>query len=338
MNPRYRRLIIPGLLLGLLVVVIVTAVAREVGAAEESEDSGGAEQVSTLADLRIVESSGLAVSATHDDLAYTVNDSGHDPLVFAVRVSTGETVGVTTLGVDWFDVEALGLDSEGTLWVADIGDNNAVREELRLYALPEPGEGDADIAPDEYRLVYPDGPRDAEAIAVDPADGTVHILTKEVPEGRVFTMPADATPSQVAELVPGPAGLPPLVTDAAFHPDGSAVAVRTYVEVLDVDPETWEIRTRDFLPPQPQGETLAFEPGGDTFLIGSEGEDSALLRLSWTDDDAGHADESAAPSTEPPSGASETGDARPAPLWLFAIAAIGVGSMLVVGFVWNRRR
>lgn len=335
MNPRHRRLIIPGLLLGLLVVVVVTALVRE---ARAVDDSGGAEEVSVLSDSRIVESSGLAVSAVYDDLAYTVNDSGHDPLVFAVRISTGETVGVTELQVDWVDVEALGLGPDGTLWVADIGDNAAVRDEVRLYALPEPGEADATVSPEVYRLQYPKGPVDAEAIAVDPRDGALHILTKEMPAGGVFTLPEEAAPGELTELTPGPRLVPPLTTDASFHPDGSAVAVRTYFEVHDYDPETWSSRSQTFLPPQPQGETLAFEPGSDSYLIGSEGADSVLWRLSWAEladvRDPGPVATTTAPEDAPASAMGRSLDGG----WLWLVVAVGLGSMIVVAFMLNRRR
>ena len=42
--------------------------------------------VSYLGDDRIKESSGLAYSAKHPDLVYTMNDSGNRPVVFAVQV------------------------------------------------------------------------------------------------------------------------------------------------------------------------------------------------------------------------------------------------------------
>lgn len=336
MNPRHRRLIIPGLLIGLLVVVIVAALIRDADAAEEQADDAPV-VVSTLSDPRIVESSGLAVSAIHDDLAYTVNDSGHDPLVFAVRISTGETVGVTTLDVDWLDVEALGLGPDGTLWVADIGDNRANRDEIRLYALAEPGEGDSAVSPDVYRLQYPDGPVDAEAVAVDPRDGTMHILTKEAPAGGVYTVPDDARPDEVATLIAGPRFLPTFVTDASFHPDGASVAVRTYFTVHDFDPETWTSRASAFLPPQPQGETIAFEAGGDTFLIGSEGADSSLIRIDWTQFDDVR-DPGPIVETVDPDEHSDAVIGEASPYWIWILALLGFGSMLLVAFIWNRRR
>ncbi|MEO6605291.1 MAG: hypothetical protein ABIN55_06730, partial [Aeromicrobium sp.] len=66
MNPRYRRLLIPGLLLLLLVVVIVSSLNRRADGAE------AAQVVTRLTDPRITESSGLALSRAYDGIAYTI--------------------------------------------------------------------------------------------------------------------------------------------------------------------------------------------------------------------------------------------------------------------------
>ena len=92
MNPRHRRLLIPGLLIALLVVVLVSSLARRADGAE-----AGPEIVSRMSDPRITESSGLAISVKHDDLAYTINDSGNEPIIFAIKVSPGAVVGTTTI-------------------------------------------------------------------------------------------------------------------------------------------------------------------------------------------------------------------------------------------------
>ena len=54
--------------------------------------------VVTVTDPRITESSGLAVSPTHPDLVWTVNDSGDSARAFAVSLTTGRTVAVLKKG------------------------------------------------------------------------------------------------------------------------------------------------------------------------------------------------------------------------------------------------
>ena len=133
MNPRHRRLLIPGLLIGLLAIVLFSALARKAEGAEATPDV-----VSTLSDPQITESSGLVVSTEDDDLAYTINDSGNAPIVYAVEISTGTTVGTTRLAGDLLDTEALSIDQDETLWIADTGDNRAQRTDVALYSTPAP--------------------------------------------------------------------------------------------------------------------------------------------------------------------------------------------------------
>ncbi|MFD1859185.1 hypothetical protein EHW97_02700 [Aeromicrobium camelliae] len=264
MNPRHRRMLIPGLLIALLVIV---AVASLTGRADASEP------VSTIGDPRITESSGLAVSAAHDDLAYTLNDSGHEPLVFAVRISTGDTVGVTRLaGVDVVDPEAIALHA-GRLWVADTGDNAATRNDIALLAFDEPGPGDHVVRPDRHPVRLEES-ADVEALLIQPRDGSIFLVTKSIGAADVYR--ADATTPlnfQRTDLV-----APPVVTDGAFAPDGSSIALVSYLGIHVLDPVSWEVRASLPLPPLEQAESLAFvDPG--TVLVGSEGSDSPLFAV-----------------------------------------------------------
>ena len=68
-----------------------------------------------LADPRITESSGLALSRAHPHTVWTVNDSGDSARLFAVDTRTGETVGLRTFDAPVRDVEALAITSEGRM-------------------------------------------------------------------------------------------------------------------------------------------------------------------------------------------------------------------------------
>ena len=50
---------------------------------------------------------------------------------------------------NWLDTEALAL-RDGTLWVADTGDNIQQRTDAALYALDEPGPGRHTVVPRRY--------------------------------------------------------------------------------------------------------------------------------------------------------------------------------------------
>ncbi len=299
MNPRYRRMLIPGLLVLLLVVVVVASLVQDAQASQGSEAPH--EVVSTIADERITESSGLALSRRYPDLAYTVNDSAHEAQVFAVRVSTGEVVGVTTLRGDGLrDVEALALDDDGRLWVADTGDNRNARRDTALYVLDEPGRGDHDVTPTRYPLSYEeDESPDVEAVVV--RDGTVLLVSKGLLQGDVYEVAVDDLDESgrvEASLVGEEAPL--MVTDAALTPDGTHVLLRTYISVVVAragDPALAPVVTIPVTGLQ-QGETIAVEESGRSFLVGSEGERQPLWRFGL-DLTSGRAPVPAGPTEQP---------------------------------------
>lgn len=271
MNPRHRRLLIPGLLVALLVVVVIAALTDR---AEATTDG----PVATIADPRISESSGLAVSARHEGLGYTVNDSGHAAEVFAIDLATGAVVGVTTVRAQFRDVEALAL-RDGTLWIGDVGDNDAVRDDLALYAIDEPGRasGTVDARRNPVRLAG--GAADVEALLADPDSDALFVVTKSLASAAVLSLDESALdPSRTAVFRPVARDLPAFVTDGAFSADGSRVALLSYGWLWTIDPADWSVVGRQALPALSQTETVAFVDR-DAVLVGSEGVDSPLYRL-----------------------------------------------------------
>ena len=230
-----------------------------------------------ITDPRIAESSGLALSRAHPHTVWTVNDSGDSARVFAVDTRTGDTAGVHAFGAPVWDVEALAIDPDGRMLVGDIGDNTASRPFVRVFWFDEPGLGETSGGWASWELAYPDGPHDAEALAVHPLTGRVHIVTKGDP-GGVYALPA--TPSRkgvnrLERLGPAPAS----ATDAVFLADGSGLVVRTYTHLLLLDGTTFLQTASSRLPLQPQGETLALAPGGDALFAGSEGVRSVVQQV-----------------------------------------------------------
>ena len=285
MNPRYRRLLIPGLLVVLIAVVLVTSLNREAHSATLAQAGAdvGYDVVSTITDPRITESSGLVLSNRHPDLAYTINDSGNAATVFAIRVSTGKVVGTTKVtGGTLLDTEALSIDSDGTLWIADTGDNNSSRNDVALYALPEPGEGDHSVKAHRFAVAYADGPHDVETLLINPKTNKKYLIGKGLLGGEVYLLPAALTTDAANKLAPINAEVPLLLTDGAFTPDGRYAVLRSYIAIHVFDVGSWhQVRTEP-LPYQKQGETLAMESAGDSLLVGSEGADSRLLRLGFS--------------------------------------------------------
>ncbi len=146
------------------------------------------------------EVSGLAVSRQNPDVIWLHND-GDEKQVFAVT-TVGQLVARVRVNVQMIDVEdmAIGPGSEkgvDYLFFGDIGDNESSRPDVRVVRFPEPAlqtvrdkKLDAQGV-EEFRLRYPDGPHDAEALLVDPITGDVFIVVKEENRSRLYRVGAD---------------------------------------------------------------------------------------------------------------------------------------------------
>ena len=191
----------------------------------------------------LVESSGADFSRLDDGVLWSHNDSGGDPALVAMD-STGAVLGrVRVTGAenrDWEDMAAGPCGPEGgdCLWIADTGDNDARRDRVTVYRIPEPRPGDeASARADAFHAVFPGGARDAEALAVTP-EGDVYLITKGRNSGvALYRYPAPLAAGGTATLEPvqtftgGPIDLPDQVTGAAWTADGRYLVLRTYTAV-----------------------------------------------------------------------------------------------------------
>jgi len=211
---------------------------------------------------------------------WTHNDGGSVAQVLAVD-RLGSTVATVTLaGIDPYDPEALapGTDGQGrsALFLGDLGDNRRSRPDVSVFRFREPARlADATVPARWYRFTYPDGPHDAEALLVD-ADGRIMVATKEISGAALYQAPRTlVTQAHGTNVLTRLAGVPALVTDGAYLPDGRFV-LRTYTSVYVYDRPGHEV-ARALLPPQPQGESIAAD--GDRLLVGSEGPRSTVLAV-----------------------------------------------------------
>ncbi len=233
----------------------------------------------TVTDPRLSEASGLAVDGSR---LLMVNDDGSSLEVYVLDRSCRVT-SVISAPVDPYDVEDLALAADGTLWLADIGDNSLARDTVALHALAADGRSSL------FRYSYVDGLHDAEALLLD-AGGRPVVVTKEL-SGRagVYTA-SEAAPrvlSRVGSLALTPTGTPGgpaggigqvLVTGAALSPDGLFAVVQTYTDAYlyavsdgDVVAALASAPVRVALPVSPQGEAIAFDSNGRDLLVTSEG-------------------------------------------------------------------
>jgi hypothetical protein len=242
----------------------------------------GAEVAVRLEDPRILESSGITLSRRHPAVLWTHNDSGGGAELYAVG-SDGRTQATLTLaGVEARDWEALaaGRDHRGrpALFVGDIGDNQDLWPEVAVYQVSEPARlRDATVPAVRYRLRYADGPRDAEALLVDPRTNRLYVATKSSDGGGLYRAPSRLRTGQV-NLLHRVARVPPVVTDGAFAPDGRGFVLRDYQSAHVYTTPGHRVGELP-LPPQYQGESLTFSADGHALLVGSEGPASEVWRV-----------------------------------------------------------
>lgn len=234
------------------------------------------------------ESSGLAMSRRTPGVLWTHNDSGDEPVVYAVGAG-GELRGaVRVAGAenrDWEDIAVGPCPAGSCLYVADTGDNEAKRDEVHVYRVPEPDPGASVTAESAERLSmrYPGGPRDVEALFVLPS-GELFVITK----GRrkpveVFRYPLPVRPGETVELervatLKSAAQDEVLqVTGADASPDGEWIAVRAYRALMLHRTEELlagnavPVYLTDLTPvAEAQGEAVALADDG-TVVLSSEG-------------------------------------------------------------------
>jgi hypothetical protein len=289
-------------------------------------------------DAAITESSGLVADGAH---VLTVNDSGAGPLVYVVDAASGRTVGRTTYTSDAVvDVEAMAPGPGHTLWVGDIGDNEAHRAFVSVYRMPMPDAGDVTVSAQRFDLVYEGGPRDAEALLVQPRTGRLYVASKGLFGGKLYAAPPRLS-SDHANVLRPIADVGGLVTDGAFFPDGRFAALRSYGSLSVLDSHGWRSVQGMQLPEQDQGEGLAMSPGGRSVLVSTEGAGSDVLTVpltrAITDRVAPAASLSASPPEEQVVSVEE--ELHLTPMWeVAAFAAVTLAVALGIRALFRRRR
>jgi hypothetical protein len=241
-----------------------------------------------ISDGRLAELSGLVAVG---DQVLAVNDGGDEVAVHLLDAAC-QVVDVHTAAVDPYDPEDMALGPDGTVWLADTGDNNVNRPTVALLALRTDGTTSV------YRLAYPDGPHDAEALLLAP-DGTPYLVTKEVLGASAVYRPASALVDggtvglvEVAAVnitLTGTPGGPVgragqlMITGGAVSADGTHLALRTYTDAYvwplsgsDVAGALAAAPVRVALPESPQGEAISFTADSQQLLVASEGLPSDL--------------------------------------------------------------
>ena len=258
---------------------------------------------------RLNEASGLQAGA--GGVFYIHNDDG--VRLFVVD-ATGCNLGICDVGDaksrDWEDITRVPGPNGPLLVIGDIGDNRGRRSDLSLYFVPESATDCADNGlrvSHRLRFRYPDGPRDTEAMAYDPASGMLLLLTKRDRPPRLYGLPLDLAlwnhelEAEFLGTVPG--FRPPTRGDILRHPrrglwvsqptgmdispDGRTAAVITYRSLYLFardETESWaeafQRQPVEYIgPPGTQDEAVAFSLDGRSIFVTTEGRPAPLYRM-----------------------------------------------------------
>ncbi len=293
-------------LLSLAGAAVGVGSAEATGAADPTP--GAPKKLFTISDDRVDESSGLAKSSKYEGIWWTVNDSGDTARVFGVD-ATGEVKAELRLSAKVRDVEAIAVDREGTIYIADIGDNTASRDQIEVFTIPEPDElaDESDVKYHRYDFEYPDGAHDAETLLVEPESNQLYFVTKvKKKAGAIYAAPETASregTNKLTKLAPAPAASLG-ITDGTFMPDGKTIVLRTYLDVATLSWGDTPAVVARANTPVAQGESVAVGPAGNDLLVGSEGSNSAVYQMAAPAKKA-VAKPPAAPSAKPKPTANE---------------------------------
>jgi len=264
----------------------------------------------TIKETSISESSGLAASRSTPGAYWTHNDSGDGPFIYAFD-TRGDSLGIFRVtgaqARDWEDIAA-GPGPQANksyLYLGDIGDNDAVRDEVVVYRIPEPALSTAtrrltkarpgSTEPAEaIKLKYPDGKQDAEALLVHPTTGNIYIVNKvPIANPTVYEAIAPFTPGKLVTMrrigtIHVPSLFGGVITGGSISPDGRHVALCDYFQGYEIDlPPTskdfddiWKQKMTGFdLGKRKQGESITYRLDGDALLATSEGKQSPLIQV-----------------------------------------------------------
>lgn len=246
------------------------------------------------------EISGIAASGINDDIYYVHNDSGDTSRFFAIR-SDGELVNTLFFkgdknakqGVEDCEDIAVGPGpsvGKSYVYLGDIGDNTSCRVYLTVYRFEEKKDwAEPNSTHRAYgvpiHLKYPDGPKDAETLMVDPVDKLLYIVSKRRDSVKVYTSPLIFKPNDTVTLTKRCTlffpGYRPFkwITAGDISKDGTQVLLKNYEKVFywqrEPKEHVWETMKRKYhtltYTMEKQGEGIAFTPDGKGYYCVSEG-------------------------------------------------------------------
>ncbi|HSO19014.1 MAG TPA: hypothetical protein VLT88_06135 [Desulfosarcina sp.] len=315
---------------GWLLAVLLLGIGRPAAGAESVPTPGlaadrlpcaGARLVGRIASDRLVECSGMETSLADRDLLWAVNDGGGGPFVYALGVDGRDRGRFRVAGVgnrDWEGMDTFLWQGRPMILIADFGDNQRQYATHSIFILEEPRLDGERLVPTasvglRWRIdfAYPDGPHDAEGVAVDRHAGEILVLTKRDAPPRLFALPLQppapgvrvtARPVTVLNRIPRPTreDLRHPYGDVRSQPtamdlsaDGRSMIVLTYKHAylfsrtpgeswagaLGRGPALIRLPLPQYCRELRQREAVCFSRDESSLLVTSEGQGAGIFRL-----------------------------------------------------------
>lgn len=273
---------------------------------DPAPDPGSSDQFETtpekvaIAPGIIDEASGLAPSYSMSGSLWTNQDSGRPNSLYLISKdgkSIKEFNVPGTTNRDWEDV-AIGpgpTNGVNYLYIGDIGNNNSpIASTSTIYRVPEISDINGAFNQSNVEKItfsYPDGPRDAESLLLDPVSKDIFIISKEAQNTGIYRLafPQSLNETITAEKI-GTVPSATIVTAGSVSKDGSEIVLRTYLAAYywkraqgeSIGQTLMKAATKQLLVAlEPQGEGICFAADGSGFYTLSERSNSASVSLNY---------------------------------------------------------
>jgi hypothetical protein len=249
----------------------------------------GPEQTGELQDKQLREASGITASRLQKNCYWLHNDSGDEARLFLMQ-QDGEALGIARFKEQVWDCEdiasGIGYKKGTYVYLGDIGDNLRIRSAVYVYIFKENDllQAVKENSPvkryTRISLHYPDGPRDAETLMVDPVDSLLYIVSKREPAVHVYSISLKALFTQPEHTLQLRAVLPhTYITAGDISASGREILLKNYDSVFywkrtPGEPVFRAMEKNAVLLPykkEKQGEAIAFTTDATGFITTSEG-------------------------------------------------------------------
>lgn len=215
----------------------------------------------------LTETSGIADSKTNPGYLWVEQDSGNPPMLYLLKHDGVISDSVYIKGAvnrDWEDI----VLAEGNLYIADIGDNNAVYGAYTIYRFAEPATGTDTVSVfDKIQFTYPDSAHDAEAFLVEPGTKDIYIITKRDEKSKVYKLVYPQSTTAINQAVFEMDLTFSGAVSAALSPDAKEVIIKTYTHLYHYN-KTPEEKIVDALQKAPSSLDYQMEAQGEAVSFG----------------------------------------------------------------------